>query len=144
MNNGPYLLPKARYGYRLGHGEILDATVHDGLWCAIEDKHMGCSAEWIAREYDISREAMDEYAVNSHHKAIAATDSGAFAAEIVSIEVPQRKMPPLLLEEDECPRRDTSLEKLAKLKPAFEEGGRVTAGNAPGITDGAAAVVIMS
>jgi len=144
MNNGPYLLPKARFGYRLGHGEILDATVHDGLWCALEDKHMGCAAEWIAREYDISRQAMDEYALNSHHKAIAATDSGAFAAEIVPVEVPQRKKPPLLLKEDECPRRDTSLEKLARLRPAFEEGGRVTAGNAPGITDGAAAVVIMS
>jgi len=144
MNNGPYLLPKARFGYRLGHGEILDATVHDGLWCAFEDKHMGCAAEWIAREYAVSRQAMDEYALNSHRKAIAATDSGAFAAEIEPVEVPQRKRPPLLLKEDECPRRDTSPEKLAKLRPAFEEGGRVTAGNAPGITDGAAAVVIMS
>ena len=144
MNNGPYLLPKARFGYRLGHGEILDATVQDGLWCAFEDKHMGCAAEWIAREYSISRQAMDEYALNSHRKAIAATDAGSFAAEIVPVEVPQRKRPPLLLKEDECPRRDTNLEKLAKLKSAFEEGGRVTAGNAPGITDGAAAVVIMS
>lgn len=144
MNNGPYLLPKARFGYRLGHGKIVDATVHDGLWCAFEDKHMGCAAEWIAQEYDISRQAMDEYALNSHLKAVAATDSGAFAAEIVPVEVPQRKKPPVLLREDECPRRDTSLEKLARLRPAFEEGGRVTAGNAPGITDGAAALVIMS
>ena len=144
MNNGPYLLPRARSGYRLGHGEILDATVHDGLWCAFEDKHMGCAAEWIAREYSISRQAMDEYALNSHRKAIAATDSGAFAEEIVPVEVPQRKKPPLLLKEDECPRRDTSLERLAKLRPAFQKDGRVTAGNSPGITDGAAAMVIMS
>jgi acetyl-CoA C-acetyltransferase len=144
MDNGPYLLPKARFGYRLGHGELIDATVYDGLWCSFEGKHMGSAAEWIAREYGITRQAMDEYALESHRRAIAATDSGAFANEIVPVEIPQRKKPPALLAEDEAPRRDTSLEKLAKLKPAFEEGGRVTAGNAPGITDGAAAAVIMS
>jgi acetyl-CoA C-acetyltransferase len=144
MDNGPYLLPKARFGYRLGHGELIDATVYDGLWCSFEGKHMGSAAEWIAREYGITRQAMDEYALESHRRAIAATDSGAFANEIVPVEIPQRKKAPALLAEDEAPRRDTSLEKLAKLKPAFEEGGRVTAGNAPGITDGAAAVVIMS
>ena len=144
MNSGPYLLPKARFGYRLGHNQLLDATVHDGLWCAFEDKHMGCAAEWIAREYGVSRQAMDEYALRSHRRAIAATDSGAFADEIVPVEVPQRKKPSIWLEHDESPRRDTSLEKLARLRPAFEKDGRVTAGNAPGITDGAAAVVIMS
>jgi acetyl-CoA C-acetyltransferase len=105
---------------------------------------MGNSAEWIAREYGISREEMDNYALSSHRKAIAAIDGGKFEAEIVPVEVPQRKGPPKILEVDECPRRDTSLEALAKLRPAFEEGGRVTAGNSPGITDGAAALVVMS
>lgn len=144
MNNGPYMLLKARFGYRLGDAELIDATVHDGLWCSITNQHMGNSAEWIAREYGISREEMDKYALSSHRKAIAAIDGGKFEAEIVPVEVPQRKGPPKILEVDECPRRDTSLEALAKLRPAFEEGGRVTAGNSPGITDGAAALVVMS
>jgi len=144
MNNGPYLLPQARFGYRLGNGKIVDGMVHDGLWCPFEDHHMGNSAEWIAREYNLTREELDEYAYNSQMKAIAAIDAGRFQDEIVPVEVPQRKKPPLLFDTDEVPRRDTSLEKLARLRPAFDPQGIVTAGNSPGITDGAAATVVMS
>jgi acetyl-CoA C-acetyltransferase len=144
MNNGPYLLPKARFGYRLGNGEMVDAMVHDGLWCAFEDHHMGNSAEWIAREYDLTREELDEYAYNSHMKAIEAIDEGHFEDEIVPVEVPQRRGEPLVFDTDECPRHDTSLEALARLRPAFQRDGIVTAGNSPGITDGAAATVVMS
>jgi acetyl-CoA C-acetyltransferase len=144
MNNGPYLLHQARFGYRLGDGKLVDAMVYDGLWCAFEDHHMGNSAEWIAREYNLTREELDEYACNSQMKAIAAIDAGRFKDEIVPVEVPQRKKPPIVFDTDEVPRRDTSLEKLARLKPAFQPDGIVTAGNAPGITDGAAATVVMS
>lgn len=144
MNNGPYMLPQARFGYRLGSGKLVDAVVHDGLWCAFENQHMGNSAEWIAREYDLTREELDEYAYNSQVKAAAAIDDGRFRDEIIPVSVPQRKGDPLLFDTDEVPRRDTSLEKLAKLRPAFEPDGVVTAGNAPGITDGAAATVVMS
>jgi acetyl-CoA C-acetyltransferase len=144
MNLCPYLLKRGRTGYRLGHGQLLDACVHDGLWCAFEDHHMGSSAEWIAREYGLGRQQLDEYAVNSHRKAIAAIDSGKFKEEIVPLEVPQRKGLPLVFDTDESPRRETSLEALAKLRPAFQKDGLITAGNAPGITDGAAAVVLMS
>jgi acetyl-CoA C-acetyltransferase len=144
MNSGPYLLPQARFGYRLGDGKLVDAMVYDGLWCAFEDHHMGNSAEWIAREYSLTREELDEYACNSQMKAIAAIDAGRFKDEIVPVEVPQRKKPPIVFDTDEVPRRDTSLEKLARLKPAFQPDGIVTAGNAPGITDGAAATVVMS
>ncbi len=144
MNNGPYLLPQARFGYRLGDGKLVDAMVHDGLWCAFENQHMGNAAEWIAREYGLTREELDEYAYNSHMKAIAAIDEGRFREEIVPVEVPQRKGPPKLFDTDEVPRRDTSLEALARLKPAFQPDGIVTAGNSPGITDGAAATVVVS
>ncbi len=144
MNMGPYVLPKARFGYRLGHGQLLDATVHDGLWCSFTNQHMGNSAEWIAREYGLTRQELDEYAYRSHMKAIAAIDAGKFKEEIVPVEVPQRKGPPILFDTDECPRRDTSLEALARIRPAFQKDGLVTAGNSPGITDGAAAVVVMS
>ena len=144
MNNGPYLLHQARFGYRLGDGKLVDAMVYDGLWCAFENHHMGNSAEWIAREYSLTREELDEYAYNSQMKAIAAIDAGRFKDEIVPIDVPQRKKPPIVFDTDEVPRRDTSLEKLARLKPAFQPDGIVTAGNAPGITDGAAATVVMS
>ncbi len=142
MNLAPYLLTKARFGYRLGDGEIKDALVHDGLWCATQDQHMGMSAEWIAAEYGVSRAEQDAYALESHRRAVAATDQGAFEAEIVA--VPERFLThaahPFAV--DEAPRRDTTLEALAALKPAFVDGGTVTAGNAPGITDGAAAVVV--
>jgi len=143
MTLGPYLLPKARQGYRLGDGTIVDATVRDGLWCPFEDQHMGNAAEWIAEEYGLTRQELDEYALGSHRKAVAAIQAGKFKAEIVPVSVPQRKSPPLVFDTDECPRSDTSMEALARLRPAFRKGGMVTAGNAPGITDGAAAVVVM-
>ncbi|HDD25018.1 MAG TPA: acetyl-CoA C-acetyltransferase [Chloroflexi bacterium] len=144
MNNGPYLLPQARFGYRLGDGTLVDAMVYDGLWCPFEHHHMGNSAEWIAREYGLTRQELDEYAYHSHRKAIEAIDAGRFREEIVPVSVPQRKGEPLIFDCDEVPRRDTSLEKLARLKPAFQSDGIVTAGNSPGITDGAAATVVMS
>jgi acetyl-CoA C-acetyltransferase len=144
MSLAPYLLPQARAGYRLGDGQLVDAVVHDGLWCAFTDKHMGNSAEFIAEQYGLTRQELDEYAFRSHRKAVEAIDAGRFKAEIVPVELPQRKGPPIVFDTDENPRRDTTLEALAKLKPAFKEGGIVTAGNAPGITDGAAAAVVMS
>jgi len=144
MSLGPYLLLQGRTGYRLGHGQLLDATVYDGLWCAFHDQHMGNAAEVIAQEYGLTREELDVYALGSQQKAVAAIDAGRFKAEIVPLEVPQRKGPPLIFDTDENPRRDTSLDKLAKLRPAFQPDGIVTAGNAPGITDGAAALVVTS
>lgn len=144
MTMGPYLLPMARTGYRLGDGKLVDATVHDGLWCAFENQHMGNSAEWIAKEYNLTRQELDEFALRSHQKAIAAIAAGKFREEIAPVEVPQRKGPPLVFDTDETPRADTSLEALGRLKPTFQENGMVTAGNSPGITDGAAAVVIMA
>lgn len=144
MNNGPYLLQRARFGYRLGDDRLVDALVHDGLWCAFENWHMGCAAEWIAREYGLTREELDAYAYASHAKAIKAIDAGRFEAEIVPVEVPQRRGPATVVAVDESPRRDTSPEALARLAPAFQPDGVVTAGNSPGITDGAAAVVAMS
>ena len=144
MSLAPYLLPQARSGYRLGDGQLVDAVVHDGLWCAFTDQHMGCSAEFIAEQYQLTREELDEFSCDSQLKAAAAIDAGRFKAEIVPVELPQRKGPPILFDTDEAPRRDTTRDALAKLKPAFKEGGIVTAGNAPGITDGAAALVVMS
>jgi acetyl-CoA C-acetyltransferase len=122
----------------------VDAVVHDGLWCAFTDQHMGCSAEFIAEQYQLTREELDRFACDSQRKAVAAIDSGRFKAEIAPVELPQRKGPPIVFDTDEVPRRDTTMEALAKLKPAFKESGIVTAGNAPGITDGAAALVVMS
>jgi len=142
MNRAPYLLPNARFGYRMGTGEMLDAVVYDGLWCAFENWHMGRAAEFIARECGITREMQDEFALNSHRKALAAIQAGKFKAEIVPVTVPSKKGV-VLFDTDETPRADTSLEALAKLKPAFEEGGSVTAGNAPPLSDGAAAVVLV-
>ena len=143
MTLGPYLLPKARRGYRLGDGTIVDATVRDGLWCPFEDQHMGNAAEWIAEEYGLTRQELDEYALGSHRNAVAAIQARRFKAEIVPVSVPQRKSLPLIFDTDESPRSDTSMEALARLRPAFRKEGMVTAGNAPGITDGAAAVVVM-
>ena len=144
MSLAPYMLLQGRSGYRLGNGEIVDALVHDGLWCSFTDQHMGNSAEFIAEQYGLTRQDLDEYAYHSHRKAISAMDAGRFKAEIVPVEVPQGKRPPVIVDSDESPRRDTSVEALAKLKPAFKSDGIVTAGNSPGITDGAAAVVVMS
>ncbi|MBA3945120.1 MAG: acetyl-CoA C-acetyltransferase [Herpetosiphonaceae bacterium] len=145
MSAAPYLLQQARFGYRLGNAEMIDAVVHDGLWCATECQHMGLSAEWIAKEYGVSREAQDAWAARSHQKALAAQKRGSFAAEIVPVELPGKKSQATLFTADEAIRADTNPEQLAGLRLAFKpEGGTVTAGNAPGLTDGAAAVVIMS
>ncbi|MDE3089170.1 MAG: acetyl-CoA C-acetyltransferase [Chloroflexota bacterium] len=142
MNRGPYLLPNARFGYRSGNSEMLDATVLDGLWCAFENWHMGRAAEFIARECGITRQMQDEFSLKSHQKAIAAVEGGKFKAEIAPVIISSKKGP-VAFDTDETPRADTSLEALAKLKPAFEEGGSVTAGNAPPLSDGAAAVVLV-
>ena len=144
MTNAPYLLTRARQGYRLGNGELIDSMIHDGLWCAFDNWHMGCTGEVVAERYDVTREEQDQYALNSHRKAIAAIAEGRFDQEIVPIEIPQKKGEPLVIRRDEGPREDTSIEALARLKPAFKEGGSVTAGNAPGVNDGAAALVVTS
>ncbi|HET7141973.1 MAG TPA: acetyl-CoA C-acetyltransferase, partial [Candidatus Limnocylindria bacterium] len=144
MNLGPYLLPGARAGYRLGNQTVVDSTVHDGLWCATCDVHMGLHAERVAAKHDITRQAQDEFALRSHQRALAAIEDGRFREEIVPVSV-EGKKGPITVDTDENPRPDTSLEALARLKPAFQpDKGTVTAGNAPGITDGAAAVVIAS
>jgi acetyl-CoA C-acetyltransferase len=145
MSNAPYLVPKAREGYRLGNGVLLDAMINDGLWDAYNDYHMGCTGEVVSERFDVGREAQDEYALNSHRKAAAAIKAGHFKDEIVAVEIPQRKGAPVVFDTDETVREDTSIEALAKLKPAFkQDGGTVTAGNAPGVNDGASAVVVTS
>ncbi len=144
MSNAPYLIPKAREGYRLGNGELVDSMINDGLWCAFENYHMGCTGELVADEYSVSRSEQDEFAVNSHRKAAAAINAGKFKDEIVAVEIPQRKGPALIFDTDETVREDTSVETLGKLKPAFKKEGSVTAGNAPGVNDGASAVVVTS
>jgi acetyl-CoA C-acetyltransferase len=144
MSNAPYLLFKARTGYRMGHGEIVDAMIHDGLWDAYEQYHMGCTAEVICRLYNVSREAQDQYAYQSQQRAVAAAREGRFDAEIAPVEIPQRRGEPVRVTRDEGPRPDASPESLARLKPAFEENGSVTAGNASQISDGAAAVTVVS
>ncbi|MFQ5859238.1 MAG: acetyl-CoA C-acetyltransferase [Anaerolineae bacterium] len=143
MNLGPYLLKQARTGYRLGNAELIDATVQDGLWCTFEDWHMGSAAEFIATKFDVSREEQDAFALESHRRAIRAIDECRFQAEIAPVIVPVRKGEPLVFDTDEAPRRDTSAEALARLRPLFDANGTVTAGNAPSLNDGAAAVVIM-
>ena len=144
MSNAPYLLPKAREGYRLGNGKILDSVIQDGLWCAFDDQHMGCTGEVVSERFHVSRAEQDEYALNSHRKAAAAIKAGKFKEEIVPVEIPQKKGAPVVVDTDEPVREDTTLEGLGKLKPAFKEGGTVTAGNAPGVNDGASAVVVTS
>lgn len=145
MSNAPYLIPKAREGYRLGNGELVDSMINDGLWCAFENYHMGCTGEVVAEEYAISRAQQDEFAVNSHRKAAAAIKAGKFRDEIVPVEIKQKKGPALMFDTDETVREDTTAEVLGKLKPAFKaEGGTVTAGNAPGVNDGASALVVTS
>ncbi len=143
MNQGPYILYNARFGYRLGDNKLVDTMVHDGLWCPFEDHHMGNSAEWIAREFNLTREDLDTFSLESHRRAIAAIDAGKFKEEIVPVEVPAKKGT-IIFDTDETPRRDTSMEALARLRPAFDPNGIVTAGNSPGITDGASALVVMS
>jgi acetyl-CoA C-acetyltransferase len=144
MTNAPYLLKGARRGYRLGNGELVDSMIHDGLWCAFDNWHMGCTGEVVAERYGVTRKEQDEYALNSHHKAVAAIREGRFDREIVPVGIPQKKGAPMVIRTDEGPREDASLEALARLKPAFKEGGTVTAGNAPGVNDGAAALVVAS
>jgi acetyl-CoA C-acetyltransferase len=144
MSNCPYLLPQARTGYRLGDGKIVDSMIHDGLWDVYEDFHMGITGELVAEKYGISREEQDRFAFESHQKAVRARKSCFFEAQILPIEVAQKKGEPLVIKYDESPREDTSMEALAKLKPAFKKDGTVTAGNAPGTNDGAAAVVVTS
>lgn len=144
MSNAPYFLPKARWGLRMGDAAVKDLMIHDGLSCSFTGVHMGTYGNSTAEEMGLSREAQDEWAFRSHQRALAAIESGKFAEEIVAVEVPQRKGAPVIVEHDESPRKDTSLEKLAKLGPAFNGEGTITAGNAPGVNDGAGALVLMS
>jgi acetyl-CoA C-acetyltransferase len=144
MSKAPFLIWARGGELRYGHGQMTDALLLDGLWDSFEDWAMGMAAEWVADEYQVTREAMDQWALDSHLKAIKAIDEGKFKAEIIPLEVPGRKGKITLVEEDETPRRDTSLEMLAKLKPVFTADGKVTAGNSPGLNDGAAALVISS
>jgi acetyl-CoA C-acetyltransferase len=146
MTNAPYLLPQARKGYRLGNGKVIDSMVHDGLWDIYNDYHMGVTGENVAEKYGITREEQDEFAVSSHRKAIAAWKECRFKSQIAPVEIPAKKKgeAPILFEKDESPREDTSIETLRALKPAFKKDGTVTAGNAPGVNDGAAAVVVTS
>ena len=144
MTNAPYLLPQARSGYRLGDGKLVDSMIHDGLWDSYENFHMGMTGELVAEKYGISREDQDRFAYESHQKAIRARKSCFFEAQILPIEVPQKKGDPVVIKYDESPREDTSMEVLAKLKPAFKKDGTVTAGNAPATNDGAAALIVTS
>jgi len=144
MSNAPYLLTKMREGYRLGDGKLIDSVVHDGLWDVYEDYHMGCTGEVVAEKYHISREEQDEYALNSHRKAVAAMNACRFESQIVAVPIPQRKGEPIPFRKDESPRPDASIDALRQLKPAFKQDGTVTAGNAPGMNDGAAAMVVTS
>jgi acetyl-CoA C-acetyltransferase len=144
MSNCPYLMPRVREGLRMGNGEIVDSMINDGLWCAFEQCHMGHSGEVVAEHYKVGRAAQDDYAALSHQKAARATGEGAFADEILKIAIPQRKGDPLIVDRDEPIRADTTSAALAALKPAFKKDGTVTAGNAPGVNDGASALVVMS
>ncbi|VEF46433.1 acetyl-CoA acetyltransferase [Bacillus freudenreichii] len=144
MSNAPYMLPKARWGYKMGDSSVVDLMIHDGLTCSFSGVHMGTYGNSSAKEYEITREAQDDWALRSHKLAIQAMEKGLFIEEIVPVEVPQRKGDPLNIDQDEGPRSDTSIEKLAKLKPVFGSDGTITAGNAPGVNDGAAALVLMS
>ena len=142
MSRAPFLILGAREGLRMGHGKVVDSMIHDGLWDAFKDYHMGCTGEVVARKFSLTRQAQDEYALESHRKAIAAIEAGHFREEILPIEVPRRKKEPIQFANDEGPRKDTSLEALSRLRPAFDKDGTVTAGNAPGVNDGAAAVLV--
>ena len=144
MSNAPYLLANAREGYRLGNGVLVDAMINDGLWCSFDNQHMGCTGEVVSERFTVSRAEQDAYALKSHQKAAEAIKAGKFKDEIVPVEIPQKKGPPRIFNTDETVREDTSLDALARLKPAFREGGTVTAGNAPGVNDGASALVVTS
>ena len=146
MTNAPYLLPQARKGYRLGNAEIVDSMINDGLWDVYNDYHMGNTGENVAEKYHVTREEQDEYALNSHRKALAAIKECRFKSQVLPVEIPAKKKgaPPVIFDKDESPREDTTIEALRALKPAFKKDGTVTAGNAPGVNDGAAAVVVTS
>lgn len=143
MSNCPYLMTKVREGLRMGDGKVIDSMIHDGLWDSFNDMHMGMTGEHVSEVYNVSRDDQDAYAVDSHRKAIAATKAGAFSDEMLPISIPQRKGDPLVVDRDEPVREDTSMESLGRLKPAFKKDGTVTAGNAPGVNDGASALVVM-
>ena len=143
MSNAPYILKDARWGNRMGDKQVVDMMIHDGLTCSFEGVHMGNYGNSTANEFNVSREAQDDWAYRSHKLAVEAIESGKFKDEIVPLEVPQRKGDPIVVDTDEAPRKDTSAEKLAQLRPAFNPDGTITAGNAPGINDGAAAFVVM-
>jgi acetyl-CoA C-acetyltransferase len=144
MSSAPYLLPRVREGLRMGDGKVVDSVINDGLWCSFENCHMGISGEVVAEKYTVGRNEQDRYAAESHRKAAHATREGWFKDEILPIHITQRKGDPLVIETDEPIREDTTAESLSKLKPAFKKDGSVTAGNAPGVNDAAAAVVIMA
>lgn len=144
MTNAPYLVPKARFGYRMGDGKVIDSMIHDGLTETFNNYHMGVTAENIAKQWNITRAEQDEFALRSQLKAEAAQKAGRFAAEIAPVFIPQRKGDPVIVDTDEYPRHGTTLDKLAKLSPAFDKEGTVTAGNASGINDGAAMLLVMS
>jgi acetyl-CoA C-acetyltransferase len=144
MSNCPYLLPRVRDGLRMGNGEVVDSMINDGLWCAFEQCHMGNSGEVVAEHYHVGRGAQDDYAAQSHQRAARATSEGAFADEILPITIPQKKGAPLIVDRDEAIRGETTAQALAALKPAFKKDGTVTAGNAPGVNDGASALVVMA
>src|SRR5437764_2230344 len=143
MSNGPYLLPRVRDGLRMGNGEVVDSMINDGLWCSFEQCHMGNSGEVVAEQYHVERCAQDDYAFRSHQKAARATEAGVLKDEILPVSIPQKKGSPLVVDRDEPIRPDTTVEALSKLKPAFKGGGSGTAGNAPAVNDGAAALVVM-
>ncbi|MCG1021307.1 acetyl-CoA C-acetyltransferase [Sutcliffiella horikoshii] len=144
MSNAPYMLPKARWGLRMGDSTVQDLMVHDGLTCTFTGVHMGTYGNSVAKEMEITREDQDAWAYRSHQRAIEAAENGTYDAEIVPVSVPQRKGDPIVVNKDESPRKDTSIEKLASLRPAFDHDGTITAGNAPGVNDGASALVLMS
>jgi acetyl-CoA C-acetyltransferase len=143
MSNCPYLLPRVREGLRMGNGQVVDSMIHDGLWCAFENYHMGNAGEVVAEKYHVGRAAQDEYAARSHQKAAKASDSGWFKDEMLPISIPQKKGAAIVFDRDESIRPDTTAGGLAALKPAFKKDGSVTAGNAPGVNDGASALVVM-
>jgi acetyl-CoA C-acetyltransferase len=144
MSNAPYLLPRVREGLRMGDGTVVDVLIRDGLWCAFEQCHMGNAGELVAEQYGVTREAQDAFAAASHQKAARAASEGRFSDEIVPLDIPQKKGEPLSMAQDETVRPDSSVETLKHLKPAFKINGTVTAGNAPGVNDGAAALVVIA
>ncbi len=144
MSNAPYFMPKARWGLRMGDASVKDMMVHDGLTCSFENVHMGNYGNRTAEEFELTREAQDEWSYRSHQLAVKATEDGVLAEEIVPVEVPQRKGDPVVVDQDEAPRKSTTVEALSKLRPVFDPQGTITAGNAPGVNDGAAAMLLMS